>query len=80
MVRYKDAGPAAVGRSSAIQKYRKRNRHYYDRNRPSALQAKPILPKSRHKTILEWAENADKKKKLDIEVTSQRHYCVLDIY
>jgi hypothetical protein len=72
MVRQKDAGSAGAGRSSAGQKLRKKNRHYNDRDRPyiptAGLVAKPTLPKSKHKTILEWTENTDKKKKLEIEV------------
>jgi hypothetical protein len=72
MVRQNDAGPAGAGRSSAGQKLRKKNRHYNDRDRPyvptAGLVAKPALPKSKHKTIIEWTENTDKKKKLEIEV------------
>jgi hypothetical protein len=70
MVRQKDTGHAGAGRSSAAQKLRKKNRHYNDRDRPQipGLVARPALPKSKHKTILEWTENTDKKKKLEIEV------------
>ena len=72
MVRQKDVGPAGAGRSSAGQKLRKKNRHYNDHDRPyvptAGLVAKPAPPKSKHKTILEWTENTDKKKKLEIEV------------
>jgi len=74
MVGHKDGGPAGAGRTSAIQKLRKKNRHYHDHDRPyiptAGLVARPALPKSRYKTILEWTENTDKKEKLEIEVGS----------
>jgi hypothetical protein len=72
MVRQKEGGPAGFGRTSAAQQNRKKNRHYHDRDRPyiptTGLVARPALPKSKYKTILEWTENTDKKKKLEIEV------------
>jgi hypothetical protein len=42
--------------------------------------ARLAIPKSKHKTILEWTENKDKKKKLEIEVgccaaTAKHHSC-----
>lgn len=50
-----------------MQKHKKKTR--YERgNTPSGLVARPAVPKLKHKTIFEWAENTDKKKKLEIEV------------
>jgi hypothetical protein len=72
MVRHKAASAAVAGRSSAIQKHRKRGRPFQDRDRPfiptTELVARPAVPKSKHKTILEWTENKNKKKKLELEV------------
>ena len=75
MVSNRDVGPAPTGRSSATQKnWRRERRNGYgrDRGRPSIpaseLVARLAVPKSKHKTILEWTENKDKKKKLEIEV------------
>jgi hypothetical protein len=78
MVRQKEIVPTSAGRSSAAQKVRKKNRHYNDRDHPHipGLVARPALPKSKHKTILEWTENTDKKKKLEIEVCIR--FCASD--
>lgn len=89
MVSHRDVDPVPTGRSSATQKaWRKERRNGYgrDRGRPtipaSELVARLAVPKSKHKTILEWTENKDKKKKLEIEVgrftTSSSHTNILE--
>lgn len=57
----------AVRRSAAVQKHKKKSRHERG-NTPAGLVARPAVPKLKHKTVFEWAENTDKKKKLEIEV------------
>lgn len=41
--------------------------------------AKLAIPKLKHKTILEWTENKDKKKKLEIEVWARVVYDLRDL-
>jgi hypothetical protein len=62
---------AAAGRPAAVQKHKKRARFRdHEHAIPAGLVARPAIPKSKHKTIYEWAENTDKKKKLEIEASA----------
>jgi hypothetical protein len=60
---------SAAGRLPAVQKHKKRTRNRaHDHVLPAGLVARPTVPKSKHKTIYEWTENTDKKKKIEIDV------------
>ena len=68
MVRVK---PAARRDTTAVQRHKQRGGQlHYDRRLPavSDLVAKPELPKSKHHSYFEFAENTDKKKKIEFEV------------
>lgn len=69
MPREKRTAVAVRPTANAKAKHRLRNRENVGGRPAAALVAKLDVPKiSKHKTYFEFAENADKKKKLEVEV------------
>lgn len=44
---------------------------------PANLIAKPVIPKSKHHSYFEFAENTDKKKKIEFLVSAISHFVVM---
>ncbi|KAI9738490.1 MAG: hypothetical protein M1818_005387 [Claussenomyces sp. TS43310] len=73
MTRRKAAAAASV---KAIQKRREKRKGRTDWTRkiaaPGNLVAKPVIPKSKHHSYFEFAENTDKKKKIEFLITDKK--------
>jgi hypothetical protein len=60
-----------ANQSAGVQKHKRRNKFGdWDRKQIATadLVAKPVIPKSKHKSYFMFAENEDKKKKIEFEV------------